>query len=423
MKILIIGKSAREQAFIESISSGSRAEKIYCIQGNPAISEYAECVNIPINDIGAILEFAMENQIDLTIALDEYAIQSGITNAFKNQGLKIFAPTMEAAQIATSRAFAKKFLYKNKIQTPGYAIFDKENSAIDYASKSELPLFVKYDHLANQDSFLCTSVNKANIKINEVFEEVQRKVVLEEYIEGKNITLSILTDGYNVLPLPYVCEYKYSLDGDGGNITKGVGAYTPLHNISEKIENKIAQEIVFPLLDAMQENGITYEGFLSMQLILTPDNEVKVIDFLPTLSVAEATCALPLIENDLLDVIYAASEGALEDCYQNLTISDDAIVSVCLMSGNYPNNPKISSVVEGIEELDSDSIKLYYNETGMNSYYEVVTTGGRAFFLTSRATTLNKAVTDLYDNIDIIKFDGKNYRKDIGKSFVKEYSY
>ena len=158
----------------------------------------------------------------------------------KEQGLKIFAPSFEAAQIATSRAFSKKFLYKNHIPTTKYGVFDKEQTAIDYINKSTFPLFVKYDHLAHEDSFLCTSFNKAKNTISKVFEEVQKKVIVEDFVEGEIITFSILTDGYNVLPLPYVKEYKRVLDGNGGAFTKGVGAYTPFNKVSEELENKIA---------------------------------------------------------------------------------------------------------------------------------------------------------------------------------------
>jgi len=418
MKILIIGKSAREHIFIEQIIKSPKAEKIYCIPGNPAIAQYAECINIPLDDLTSILEFAKENSIDLTIALDEYVIQNGIGNLFRQENLKIFAPTMESAQIATSRAFAKKFLYKHKIPTPKYGIFDKENSAFDYAKKSQFPLIVKYDHLAHQDSFICTSLTKAQNIISNVFNDVEKKVLVEEYLEGETITFSILTDGYTVLPLPYVKEYKKTLNGDGGPLTKGVGAYTPTNKISEKLENKIAQNIVFPLLDAMQENGINYEGFLSIQLLLLPNNDIKVIEFLPTISIAEATCSLQLIEDDLLDIIHVATEGALEDYYQTLNISNNACVSVALMSGNYPNNPKVNSVISSIENVDNDDIEVYYNDVGMNEDYEIVTTGGRAFFITSQALTLNKARENLYTNIDTIKFNGKNYRTDIGKLIV-----
>ena len=421
MKILVIGKSAREHAFIEKISQSPRTEEIFCIPGNPAIAQFATCLNIALDDLTSITEFAKEKEIDLTIALDEYVIQNGITNIFQQEGLKIFAPTQEAAQIATSRAFAKKFLYKNKIATPKYGVFDKESSAIDYIKKSPYPLIVKYDHLAHQDSFLCNHFNRAKTILSEVFHDVQKKVIIEEFLEGDYITLSVLTDGYNVLPLPYVHEYKRVLDGEGGAITKGVGAYTPVGKITPEIESIIAQEIIFPLVDAMRDSGISYEGFLSASLLLQPDGKVNAIEFLPTLSIAEATCVLQLIEDDLLDIIYAASEGALEDVYENIYTSDDAVVSVGLLSGSYPTNPRLESIVEGIELIDDDeSIELYYNDVGMNSYYEISTTGGRPFFLTARAATLNKARENVYENIDYIKYSGKNYRKDIAKFTISK---
>ena len=414
MKIFVIGKSAAAHSFIQLLSKSKNVEKIWCAPGNPAIAEYAQCINISLDDITAMVEFAKENGIDLTVPMAESVIQNGIADIFIQENLKIFAPTQGAAQIATSRAFAKKFIYKNKVPTSQYGVFDREASAVEYLKKVNFPVLVKYDHLAHHDAFICASFTKAKNTIEKVFSQVGKKVVVEEFLEGETIRLTIITDGYNVVPLPYVKEYDRVLDGDGGEISKGVGAYAPAYKISSKAEEKIAQKIVFPVLDALQNAGTPYVGFLSMKLLVTPGGEIILLECLPLPSVPEAVCVFQMVEDDILQLINAAMVGALED-FPSLNIADDFVAAVCLMSGNYPLSYKDNSAVEGIENIDDDNLELYYNDAVINSCYEISTTGGRAFFLTARAGTLNKAVKDVYGNIDMIKFDGMRYRKDIGK--------
>lgn len=420
MKVLVVGKSAAAHAFVQLLQKSVNVEKIWCVPGNPAIASYAECVNITLDDLTALVEFAKENAVDLTVPLDEDVIQKGIADIFIQQNLKIFAPMLGAAQIATSRAFAKKFLFKQKVPTSKYGVFDREVSAIEFLKKADFPVVVKYDYLAHQDAFFCPTFVKAKNTVDKVFAKVGKKVIVEEFIEGETIKLSIITDGYNVVPLLYVKEYDRVLDGDGGEISKGVGAYAPSSRISQNMEEKIAKKIVFPILDALQNAGTPYVGFLSLKFVLTSNNEVSLIECLPLPSIPEAVCVFPLIEDDIASILYAATQGALEDCCQNMNFSDEVIATVGLLSGNYPANYKENSVVEGIEDIDEDNIELFYNDVGMNSYYEISTTGGRAFFLAAKAATLNKAVSDVYENIDLIKFEGKRYRKDIGKIAIFE---
>ncbi|MDD3593782.1 MAG: phosphoribosylamine--glycine ligase [Candidatus Gastranaerophilales bacterium] len=415
MKILVIGKTAREHAFIEKISNSPRITELFCVPGNPAIAEYATCVNIALDDIEAMASFAAEHQIDLTVALDEYVIAKGIADIFEQYNLKIFAPKISSAQIALSRVFAKKFMYKNKIPSSKYGIFDKETSAIDYARKSSYPLLIKYDTLEEQDTYFCETFNEAKKYIQKAFSDAQKQIVIEDYIEGDEITFTILTDGFNVLPFPFVKLYKRALEGDGGAITKGVGAYIPPNKINLHIEEIIAKKIVFPLLDTMQEESIAYEGFLSINFVITPKNEVKALEFSPAFNILEAVSVLPLVEDDLIDIIYASISGALGDEYSSLNITDDTVVSVGLLSGNYPFNHKENTMIEGIEDIDEDEVEVYYNNTAMNSSYELVTAGGLPVILRGTGSTVNNARERVYNCIDTITFPEIRYRKDIAK--------
>ena len=416
MNIFVIGKSAGAQSFIELLSKSKYVDKIFCAPANPAIAEFAQCVNISLDDLTGFVEFVKANNIDITIPFDEYVIQNGIADIFTQENLKVFAPSFEASQIATSRAFFKKFIYKQKIPSPKYGIFDREASAIDYLKKSKYPVVIKYDHFANQDAFICAGFSKAKQIVEKVFFDVGKKVIIEEFSEGEIFRLSLVTDGYNVIPFPYVKEYDRALDGDNGEITKGVGAYAPFTKISSKLEEKIAQKIVFPLLDGLQNAGIPYIGFLSMKMVLTPNEDAELIECSPLPSVPEAVCAFQMIENDFIEIIKAAINGALEDVGTCFNLTDDTVVTTALLSGNYPDDYCENQAVSGIEDIDEDNIGLYYNDVGINSLYEISTIGGRAFFMSAKAGTLNKAADDLYSNTDKISFNEMYYRRDIGKT-------
>lgn len=420
MKVLVIGSGAREHAFICKLSQNPKVEKIYCIPGNPGITEFAECINVSIDDIPSICEFAMEHGVDFTIPLTQKVIANGICDIFRENDLTIFGPSKEAAKIGTNRAFAKKFMFKNKIPTPRYGLFDKENAALDYVKKSNYPIIVKYDvaDVYTEDSFYCETLSQARKAIQKSFEKMNKTVVIEESFKGYEITCTVLSDGYNAVPLPYVCVYKRTLEGDGGAITQGVGAFAPVNKVDFEIESKIAQEIMFPVIDKLNSSGTSFEGLLSVNLVISEKNEIKAIDFSSVIGDPEAQTVLPLIEDDLFDLLYATAIGALGDEYESIETNDLNAISVNILSGNYPSNPKKNAVIEGIEDIDDDDLLLFYGDTAMSSYYEVVTNGGRPLTFTATASTLNNAYKKVYESIDIVDFEGKKYRKDIAKSFL-----
>lgn len=405
MNVLVIGKTAAAEAIVKLLSESSDA-KIWCVQGNPEIAAYAKCINIATEDITGMVEFAKENAIDLTVPFDLDVIQNGITDIFMQENLNIFAPTLGAAQIAVSRAFAKKFFYKQKIPIPKYGVFDKEASAVDFLKKLNFPVVIKYDYLSCDDTFVCKTPKKAKGILEKVFFNAGKKILIEEFTEGEIIRLGLISDGYNVIPLQYIREYDLI---NGENVIKSVCAYAPYNKISSKLENKIAQKIVFPILDALQNTMTPYVGFLSLKMIVTPNEDIKFLECLPILSDAEATCVFQTIKDDILKIINAAINGALEDIGNSINISDDNVVSVAIMD----NKPEEKSVINGIENLDEDNIELFYNNVGMNSLYEVSSSGGKTFYITAKSVTLNKALFDLYDNIDKIKFSGMYYSEDI----------
>ena len=391
MKVFVIGKTAREQAFIEQISKSKRCEEIFCAPANPAIAAFASCVNIAMSDISSMLEFAFENQVDLTVVFDEDLISRGIVNIFQDAGLRIFAPTSDAAQIALSRAFFKKFLYKQKVPILKYGVFDKENSALDFLKKATYPVVIKTDVKKNEDVFYCLTFSQAKQKLDEIFDMESQKIVIEEYVEGQEFAISVLTDGYQVLPLGYT---RRIYDND----LKQEISCTPVAQITAEIENTIAQKIIFPVIDALQAQKKPYVGFLSLKFLVCSDGSIYALDFEAGLGSQDATLLLQLIKDDLLDIVYVASEGALEDFYSNIDIAQDAV------AGTRISAPNAGMIVEGIEELDSDDIALYYNDVGMNINYEISTNGKNAFYMTSAAATLTKSIENLKENMRILNF-------------------
>lgn len=421
MKILVIGSDAKTNALVWKLSQSERNNEICCAPGNPGIASICECVDIKEEEITELCEFALENEIEFTIVNSENAIANGIGNLFEENKLPIFAPTKNAAMISTSRGYGKKFMHKYRIPTPKFAVYDKENLAIDYARKAKYPIVVKNDSYLNKGSaVICQSFNQAKRAIEKCFANLTRNVVIENYVEGRQLTISVITDGYNAVPFPSCVQYKKSLDADGGLNTPGVGAYAPAEFVDYDLEAQIAKEIIFPAIDGLNNDKKTFLGILSADIVIDEKGKLHTIEFNCTLGDPEAQTILPLVEDDLLNVFYSTSSGALGDEYESLNINDLSAVSATLTSGFYPGIFKKGEVIEGIDSIDDDDLFVFQGDTLKNKYFEIVTNGGRPLSLTATASTLSRAHDKLYDSIDLISFKDMKYRKDIAKTQIAD---
>ncbi len=402
-KILIVGNSAKEYALARKLASYEC--EIFVIPGNASMMDIAKCVDIREDKVQEILEFVLENAIDLTVVSSELAIKNDIASVFQANEQLIFAPTAQSASFALSRSVGKRFLYKLRIPTPRFAIFDKLQLAVDYLKTANMPQVIRTDeNLNTADRLVCSTFINAKTFVEDLFSKDEKKVVLEDYVYGHEFTFYAVTDGYSALPLMTVANYKFMENGNGGILTSGTGAFAPDYKVSRDIENSIMNDVVIKVLQALERKGTPYLGILGMDCVLMPDGQYVVLNFKPFLSDHDADAVLNLVDENLLNLFAACAVGSFADDYEKLNVSDNSSVS-CVVSSRQEGK-----VINGLDLVDSD---IAHFGVTQNKYLEYETIKGKNFVLTRTAKTLSRARKHLYEDIEVIKFDGKKYRNDI----------
>lgn len=408
-KVLIVGNSAKEYALVKKFKSYDC--DIFVLSGNSAISELAECVDIREENVQEILEYVLENAIDLTIVTSEVAIKNNIAELFQTNNQLIFCPTAQSAQFTLSRSAGKRFLYKLRIPTPRFGIFDKLPLAIDYLKNAPMPQVIRADENSNSaDRLVCTTFAASKTFVEDLFNKDENKVVLEDYVYGHEFTIYVVTDGYSVLHLATVANYKFAEDGDGGILTSGVGAYTPDYKISSDIENSVMQNVVERVLASLQRKETPYLGVLGIDCVLTTDGNFVTLDFKPFLSDHDAEAVLNLVDENLLTLFEACAVGSFADDYEKIDVSDNSSVS-CVISSR-----KKGEIIKGLELVESD---ITHFATTKNKYFEYETVEGKTLVLTKTAKTLSRARKHLYEDVELISFSGKKCRNDICEKVEK----
>lgn len=408
-KVLIVGNSAKEYALVKKFKNYDC--DIFVLSGNSAISELAECVDIREENVQEILEYVLENAIDLTIVTSEVAIKNNISELFQTNNQLIFCPTAQSAQFTLSRSAGKRFLYKLRIPTPRFGIFDKLPLAIDYLKNAPMPQVIRADENSNSaDRLVCTTFAASKTFVEDLFNKDENKVVLEDYVYGHEFTIYVVTDGYSALHLATVANYKFAEDGDGGILTSGVGAYTPDYKISSDIENSVMQNVVERVLASLQRKETPYLGVLGIDCVLTTDGNFVILDFKPFLSDHDAEAVLNLVDENLLTLFEACAVGSFADDYEKIDVSDNSSVS-CVISSR-----KKGEIIKGLELVESD---ITHFATTKNKYFEYETVEGKTLVLTKTAKTLSRARKHLYEDVELISFSGKKCRNDICEKVEK----
>lgn len=408
-KVLIVGNSAKEYALVKKFKNYDC--DIFVLSGNSAISELAECVDIREENVQEILEYVLENAIDLTIVTSEVAIKNNIAELFQTNNQLIFCPTAQSAQFTLSRSAGKRFLYKLRIPTPRFGIFDKLPLAIDYLKNAPMPQVIRADENSNSaDRLVCTTFATSKTFVEDLFNKDENKVVLEDYVYGHEFTIYVVTDGYSALHLATVANYKFAEDGDGGILTSGVGAYTPDYKISSDIENSVMQNVVERVLASLQRKETPYLGVLGIDCVLTTDGNFVTLDFKPFLSDHDAEAVLNLVDENLLTLFEACAVGSFADDYEKIDVSDNSSVS-CVISSR-----KKGEIIKGLELVESD---ITHFATTKNKYFEYETVEGKTLVLTKTAKTLSRARKHLYEDVELISFSGKKCRNDICEKVEK----
>lgn len=419
MKILVIGSGGREHALVWKLAQSDTVKKIYSAPGNAGISQNAECINIKADDIKSLVDFAKKNDIDLTIVGPEMPLVLGIVDVFTKEGLKIFGPSQKAARLEGSKVFSKQIMNKYGIPTAKDKIFDNINDAIAYVNEQEMPIVVKADGLAaGKGVIVCGSKQEAvnaikSIMEERVFGEAGEKIIIEECLVGEEVSILAFSDGRNVVPLVPSQDHKRAYDGDMGPNTGGMGAYSPVPVLSDKLVDQIKTEVLEPTIKAMEEEGCPYKGILYAGLMLT-DSGPKVLEYNVRFGDPETQVVLPRMKSDLVDPIFASIDGNLSEC--NISWLSDACVCVVVASGGYPGKYNKGVKINGLDRVNDAIVFHAGTKKGDNS---ILTNGGRVLGVTALGDSISSAAKKAYEAVGLIKFDNMQYRTDIAQKAFK----
>lgn len=407
MKILVIGKGGREHALAHAAYRSELVKQVFVAPGNPGMKDIATIVNISDSDIEGLVNFAQKEAIDLTIVGPESSLSLGVVDAFEAANLKIFGPSKDAAQVESSKDFAKQIMMKYNIPTAAYATFDNKDEAIAYVEKQGAPIVIKEDGLkAGKGVTVANTIEEALEAIEIAFSIAGNKVVIEECLFGFEFSLICFVNGTTIVPCEIAQDHKCAYDGDKGPNTGGMGCYSPVKKITKEIIDETMEKVMRPMAKAMVEEGHYFKGFLYGGLMLT-ENGVKTIEFNARFGDPEAEVILPRLESDFIDTILKVMNN--EEV--SLKWSDKVSLGVVLASDGYP----ASSTKDAIIKLDDDLDILLYHMGTANKDNNLVTNGGRVLIATALEDSLEAAYTKAYQEINKIHCDKLFHRNDIGK--------
>ncbi len=417
MRVLVIGNGGREHALVWKFSQSILVEKIYCAPGNPGIRELAECIDIAPDDIPSLLSFAAENEVDLTVVGPEGPLVNGIVDQFEAKGLHIFGPSARAAELEGSKVFTKYLLDKYHIPTADCIVFEKYEEARDYLNEVSYPTVVKADGLAaGKGTFICATLEEAvtaldKIMIERIFGKSGKKVIVEEFMQGEEASIIAITDGENLVYLPSAQDHKAIFDNDEGPNTGGMGAYAPAPVMTDALLERVHTEIMLPAVRAMVLENRPYRGVLYAGLMITADGP-KVVEFNCRFGDPETQVLLPLVRDDIVELMHTVAIGKL--IKSQLNLHNDWAMCVVIASGGYPGRYENGQEIFGLERPLGDDIMVFHAGTKSTEDGKVVTNGGRVLGVTARAGDFYAARERAYWAVGKITFDKAYYRKDIG---------
>ncbi len=404
--ILIVGGGAVASALAKKLKKAQGTEKIFVAAQGGIKSDIFETVDIRANDTTALLKFAIDNEIDLTIPVCDIALDSDIVSFFQTNGQHIFGPVKDACNIALNKGSGKKFLYKIHAQTSKFGVFDKIQMAQDWLDSANFPVTIRCTKPNNlDDRLVCPTIALANEFLDNLFSKGETGVVTEEFAFGHNFTIYYITDGYSALPLAIVGNYKFAQEGDGGFLTNGVGCFAPDYKINDVVSSRV-DNVVKNTLTALEKKGTPYVGILGVDCTLTGDDKFYINEFKPFMQDFDAATVLNIVDEDLIKLFHACVDGYFSDEYESVKTSDLSSVSAVVTSRQSSQEIVGLDIVDGAENMDFINVK----QTNDGKY---LTLTGESFVLTRCASTLSRARNYLYDDLAVISFAGMKYRKDI----------
>jgi len=424
MKLLVIGSGGREHALVWKLSLSKKVDKIYCIPGNAGIEQIARCENIPVSDFEQLAKFVKNNKIDLTVVGPEDPLSKGIVNYFESRGLRIFGPDRNSAQFESSKIFAKEFMKKYGIPTAEFEVFDNPDSAFDYISKhSSRPLVVKADGLcAGKGVLVCDNAEEAKnavqqIMVKKEFGSAGDKIIIEERLSGEEASLMAFCDGKTIVPMVASQDHKRVFDSDKGLNTGGMGAYAPASVVDEEIYKKAKEQVFDNFLKGLKQENIKFKGIIYAGIMIS-DSIPKVLEFNARFGDPETQVVLPLLKNDLVEVIDAVIDGKLDTVKINW--DGGSCVCVVLASGGYPGSYEKGKEISGLESAGKLRDTIVFHAGTKTDGSKILTNGGRVLGVTALGKGLKEAIDNTYRAVKKIKFDKMHYRKDIGQKGLKK---
>jgi phosphoribosylamine--glycine ligase len=429
MKVLVIGKGAREHALCWRLHQSQSVWGLFCAPGNPGIAQLAKPVNIAASEFAALIAFAKENKIDLTVVGPDDPVADGIVDEFEKAGLRIFGPTKAAAQLESSKAFAKSVMREAGVPTADFRVFDDPEAARAYAKGLDGKVVVKADGLAlGKGVVVCRDFETASGAIANAMESHKfgaagARVVLEQVLHGEELSFFALCNGDDAIPLGLCQDHKPIFDGDEGPNTGGMGAYSPVPQFPVALEERLLDEVVRPVLRVMKSHGTAFRGVLFVGLMVDGER-INVIEFNVRFGDPESEALMMRFDGDLAETLLACAEGNLTNAAVRL--SPKSAVTVVLASGGYPGDYRKGVPIAGLEKIEGSApsdikvkwamektrVKVFHAGTAMRDG-QLVTDGGRVFAVTAISDTLPKAVAAAYEAADMIEFEGKQMRRDI----------
>ena len=424
VKILIVGNGGREHALAWKLKQSPQASRIFCAPGNAGTAEIGENVTIAANDFGALVRFAKENRVDLTVVGPDDPLAAGIVDLFTGEGLRSFGPTKAAARLESSKIFAKELMREQRIPTAQAGMFERSDDALRFCDRMRFPIVIKADGLAlGKGVIIAADPTAARSTIDEMmnqdrFGEAGRRIVIEEFLLGTECSLHVLVDGANYRLLQTACDHKRVFDGDAGPNTGGMGAFSPANNWSAALEDQFHKAIMRPLLRGLQERKITFRGLLYPGLMICADG-ARVLEFNCRFGDPETQAIVPRMKSDLLPLLEATVDGKI-DSLEAGTIEWDQrpAVTVVLASGGYPGKYETGKIISGLDAAAKLGDVHIFHAGTKRANGEIVTAGGRVLAVTALGSTMKTARAHAYEAISRVHFENCHYRHDIALSAV-----
>jgi len=421
MKVLVIGGGGREHALAWKLAQSPRTSLVYVAPGNAGTALNPGIKNVPVTGITELLQFAENEQIGLTIVGPEAPLSQGVVDAFRAKGLKIFGPTKAATQLESSKDFAKTVMLRHGIPTAAHATFTDAAAAHDYVKKQGAPIVIKADGLAaGKGVVVAMSDDEAHAAIDAMLADNKlgsagAKVVIEEFLQGEEASFIVMCDGKNILPLATSQDHKRLLNGDQGPNTGGMGAYSPAPVVTPELHAKVMREIIKPTVAGMAKDGIPYTGFLYAGLMISPDGQLKTLEFNCRMGDPETQPIMLRLNSDLVTLTEHAVDGTLDKIEADW--DRRTALGVVMAAANYPDNPRTGDVISGLPEGLQDA-HVFHAGTALKDG-QIVTSGGRVLCVTALGETVRHAQSRAYQIADGIQFEGAQYRTDIGYRAIK----